>query len=720
MPPIKQSKNGEKPAIILIVDDTPENLRVLSEMLRQKGYSTRPVPSGRLALRAMAIEPPDLILLDINMPVMNGYEVCQAIQADPQLKHIPVIFISAYAEILDKVRAFSLGGVDYITKPFQIDEVYARIETHLNIHRLHIELEKSERSYRFLTGHMNDWVWSADLSGRWTFLSPSLRNLLGYAREELLGQPLGEILPAEVAGRLLDYLATSPDPGQAGSREPFQFVAELVGIDRVPVLAEFAVNWMLDEGGKSFGIVGITRDITGRQAAEKKIQAQELALALLNERERMGRELHDSVGQVLSFVNTQAQVIQDMISQGNAAAAVAALAQLSLVANDANTDIRDYILNTKSSRIDAGFFDAIRSFLDKYTVMSGIQTVLSLPPAEEFSENILSSQAKIQLLRIIQEALTNARKYSQAKIVQVILTHTGTSIQAMVIDDGVGFDPEASQRKPGMHFGLGIMRERAAEVGGELQIRSAPGRGVQIIVQFPVVKATHIALQANKFFLVDDHPLILEGVKNLLNMHGVEVIGAAKSGEEAIGSVGSLRPNVVLMDLNLPGMDGIEAARWIKKNLPDTLVIFLTLAMSDRDITRAIQAGASGYLLKNQDPEQFLTLLERFVNGEVVMAPEIMNRILYSVARKQPGATPDEAAATLLAAGLTPQQVEILRDVVLGKEYKQIAAERSISPHTVKYHFNQILDALKLTSRSEALAYSFQIGLVKGRRLGDN
>ncbi len=466
------------------------------------------------------------------------------------------------------------------------------------------------------------------------------------------GNPLEDILPDEVAHNLVAYMGSCGDPLECKSREPYRFAAELVRADLTKFLAEFAVNLMRDEAGWVFGIVGITRDITDRHAVEKKIQQQQLDLAVLNERERMGRELHDSVGQVLSFVNTQAQVIQEMIARGNPSAAMASLAQLSMVANDANADIRAYILNTKNSRIDIGFFDAIRSFLDKYTLMSGIQTVLSLPPGADGNENILTPQAKIQLLRIIQETLTNTRKYAQAKIAQVIITNTGSSIQAMIIDDGVGFDPEIIHLKPGMHFGLAIMGERAQEAGGELQIRSSPGQGVQIIVQFPIVPPSHIALQAMKFFLVDDHPLIIEGVKNLLSNHGVEVIGTAKTGEEAIGQVGKLKPDVVLMDLNLPGMDGIEAARWIKKNLPDTLVIFLTLAISDRDITRAIQAGASGYLLKNQNAEEFLTLLEQFVNGEVVMAPEIMNRILYSVSRKQPGATPDEAASTLLAAGL--------------------------------------------------------------------
>lgn len=128
-------------ASILIVDDTPENLRVLSGMLRNNGYEVRPVTSGKLALQAVTNQPPDMILLDINMPEMNGYEVCEHIKQDEVLKGIPVIFISALSETLDKVRAFSVGGVDYITKPFQLEEVNARVATHLNLRRLTTHLE---------------------------------------------------------------------------------------------------------------------------------------------------------------------------------------------------------------------------------------------------------------------------------------------------------------------------------------------------------------------------------------------------------------------------------------------------------------------------------------------------------------------------------------------------------------------------------------------------
>jgi putative two-component system response regulator len=131
-----------KKASILIVDDTPENLNVLSDLLRSKGYEVRPVPSGEIALKAAENKVPDLVLLDITMPGMNGFEVCQKFKSNIKLKDVPIIFISALSETIDKVKAFALGGVDYIEKPFHLEEVNARVETHLKLKKLMTGLEE--------------------------------------------------------------------------------------------------------------------------------------------------------------------------------------------------------------------------------------------------------------------------------------------------------------------------------------------------------------------------------------------------------------------------------------------------------------------------------------------------------------------------------------------------------------------------------------------------
>jgi phosphoserine phosphatase RsbU/P len=140
--PVAEKSDAAR-ANILVVDDVSANLQVLTGMLKERGYKARPVPNGKLALLAARKELPDLILLDINMPEMNGYEVCQHLKADESLQGIPIIFISALNENLDKVKAFAIGGVDYITKPFQMEELHARVETHLKLRRLQIELEQS-------------------------------------------------------------------------------------------------------------------------------------------------------------------------------------------------------------------------------------------------------------------------------------------------------------------------------------------------------------------------------------------------------------------------------------------------------------------------------------------------------------------------------------------------------------------------------------------------
>jgi sigma-B regulation protein RsbU (phosphoserine phosphatase) len=135
------------PREILIVDDTQANLLVLSQMLSDQGYKVRAATSGRRALASVEANPPHIILLDIKMPGMTGYEVCQRLKADPQTHDIPIIFISALDEVHDKVKAFTVGGVDYVTKPFQFEEVLARVETHLTLRELQIQLQRANRRF---------------------------------------------------------------------------------------------------------------------------------------------------------------------------------------------------------------------------------------------------------------------------------------------------------------------------------------------------------------------------------------------------------------------------------------------------------------------------------------------------------------------------------------------------------------------------------------------
>ena len=170
-------------ASVMVVDDQPANLRLLEDMLSHHGYAIRSFPRGRLALASAAQSPPDVILLDINMPEMNGFEVCERLKSDPTLARVPVIFLSALDDPEDKVRALRSGAVDYVTKPFHIAEVQARVETHVELHRLQRELERH-------SNHLEEMVRSrtrelAEAHARLKILDQSKTDFLHLISHEL-------------------------------------------------------------------------------------------------------------------------------------------------------------------------------------------------------------------------------------------------------------------------------------------------------------------------------------------------------------------------------------------------------------------------------------------------------------------------------------------------------------------------------------------------------
>jgi two-component system, sensor histidine kinase and response regulator len=175
----------------MIVDDSPANLRLLEEMLRRQGHEVHSFPRGRLALAEAERNPPDLILLDINMPEMNGYEVCERLKSMLKLAAIPVIFLSALNETEDKVKAFRSGAADYISKPFQFEEVHARVETHLKLHELQQALQRQNE-------HLEETVAArtrelADAHRRLTIVDRSKGDFLKLISHELR-TPLNGIL----------------------------------------------------------------------------------------------------------------------------------------------------------------------------------------------------------------------------------------------------------------------------------------------------------------------------------------------------------------------------------------------------------------------------------------------------------------------------------------------------------------------------------------------
>ncbi len=210
-----------------------------------------------------------------------------------------------------------------------------------------------------------------------------------------------------------------------------------------------------------------------------------------------------------------------------------------------------------------------------------------------------------------------------------------------------------------------------------------------------------------KVMLVDDHPLFLEGLQYLLTTHGIEVAGAAGDGNQALLKARMLKPDVILMDIAMPGGGGIEAIGPIKAEMPQVKIVMLTSFSDDENLFEAIKRGASGYLLKNLNADELVTMLRDLEQGEVPLSPGMAARLLKEFTREKDTVKQELQAQPMKEKDkLTAQQTGILNLVADGKTYKEIAVALSLSERTIKYHMGKILERLQLENRAQAIAYA--------------
>lgn len=215
-----------------------------------------------------------------------------------------------------------------------------------------------------------------------------------------------------------------------------------------------------------------------------------------------------------------------------------------------------------------------------------------------------------------------------------------------------------------------------------------------------------------KILIVDDHPLFTDGLQALLEAGELTVVGTARDGAAAVAAVRELRPDVVLMDLQMPGCDGLTATRLIKSEFPAIKVVVLTMNADDQALFETMKNGAAGFLLKNLETAEFLGLLADVANGETVFSPGLASRLLQEFTPGK-GGGPAGAAANGEDGRkrLTPRQEEVLTYIAGGLTYKKVAERLGVSDRTVKFHMTEILERLQLENRAQAIAYAVQASL---------
>ena len=215
-----------------------------------------------------------------------------------------------------------------------------------------------------------------------------------------------------------------------------------------------------------------------------------------------------------------------------------------------------------------------------------------------------------------------------------------------------------------------------------------------------------------RILLADDHALFRDGLASLLAAWGHDVVGQAADGTAAVELATRLRPDIVLMDVAMPGGGGIGATREIAAAIPDVAIVMLTASEDIDDLFAAIKAGARGYLLKNLEAAELRGMLEAVARGEAAITPAIAARMLAELARPVVPATQAASSEARDPDRLTERELDVLRLVVAGRRNKEMAAELGISENTVKFHLRNILDKLHAQSRSEMVATAVREGLL--------
>ena len=213
-----------------------------------------------------------------------------------------------------------------------------------------------------------------------------------------------------------------------------------------------------------------------------------------------------------------------------------------------------------------------------------------------------------------------------------------------------------------------------------------------------------------KILLVDDHALFCEALQNLLTMNGYEVVGMAGDGLQALEKARRLRPDLILMDIEMPGCDGLTATRLIKAEMPDTKIVMLTVAQQDEVLFESLKSGASGYLLKSSRASQLLLHLGQLAEGQAALSPGLAEKILDEFARmgRQLESNSEQVEET---ADLTARQREILTLIVQGMTYEEMGKTLCLSERTIRYHMEEIIQQLQLENRSQVIAYAARMGL---------
>ena len=634
---------------ILVVDDTEENLRILVEALGNKGYKVRPALNGQIALKAARKETPDLILLDIIMPGMDGYQVCDALKADKVLKDVPVIFISALDEVGDKVKGFSAGGVDYISKPFQMEEVLARVKTQLTLRHLRKELEeknirlqqtneslrKSEEKYRSMMESMDDSVYICSPDYHVEYMNPAMVKMVG---RDAVGELCYKVLHE------LDEKCPWCVHDKVQQGENHVIETDRPRDNRTYNVSHFPIH----NSDGSISKLTIFRDITEIKDIEHQLQQAQKMEAIGTLTGGIAHDYNNLMSIImgnLSMAMDEAEpgsLLGDYLDQANTAShKVRDLTHELMTLSRGGAPVRevgslDEFLKSASNFIpaDSGISlnesfsqDLMQVPYDPYKMGAVLKNVVNNAVEAMPDGGIIRITA--ENLRIDGETQDPGIPLKPGDYVHISIQDQGKGILEKHLDQI--FDPYFSTKEMGVRKGMGLGLATAYATvqkhGGHIAIDSSPGVGTTVDIYLPaeaqpqeieseITSVADKAVPLKRVLVMDDEEMLRTLAQKMLERLGYEV-KTVSDGVEAIDAYDRQKDSSepfdsAILDLTIKGgMGGEQTIRELLKIDPHIKAIVCSGYFNDPVMSNFQEYGFKGALSKPYDKKKLKEALEK-------------------------------------------------------------------------------------------------------------
>lgn len=417
-------------------------------------------------------------------------------------------------------------------------------------------------------------------------------------------------------------------------------------------------------------------------------------ITLLEERDRLSKDLHDTMGHSYTSIIMGMETLRMELKSKEGEQQLDSLLQL---ARNSMEEVRLYLHQLDLSQESLPLATTLQQLTEEFKkhVKVNVRTRII---GEEY---MVSKQSKMILYRSLQESLTNAVRHGHSTEIIVSLHFEPQQIRLDVQDNGCGVE----EWKDG--FGLTAMKERVSQSQGRVIVYSKKGEGTLISCVLP--KQVQLSIKQIRLCIVDDHSFIRESLHTILSgLEDLQVVGMAEDGEQALELCGRLKPDVVLMDLEMPNLDGIHATKMIKKKWPDIRVLILSTFQNTERAKEIIRNGADGYVLKSIDSRELAESIRLVYRGGAMITHDLFHRMWEE--NKETGLF--ESRSDGIEYGLTKRELEILELLSQGSRYKTIASTLYLSNGTVRNYASNLYEKLGVKNREEAVQKAKDIGLL--------